>query len=329
MSSFRLLNEEDVRRALAGVDLVALMADALRAFSAGEVVQPVRSSILVGPERAVLGLMPAHIPSQAALGAKLVSVFNTNRAQGLPTHFATILLFDDHTGMLRAVMDGSHITEVRTAAVSAVAVRHLAAAPVRRMALFGCGAQARAHLRAIASESPELQGVRVWCPTRDRTAFVRQMSTTRGAALVAAESAEEAARGADLIVLATSSPEPVIDRRWVDAGALVISVGACRRDHREMDPSLVADARVVVDSRDAALVESGDIVQGIAEGRFGPGHIRAELGAVVGSREAVRDSAGDIVVFKSLGLAVEDVTVARVVLEKAIAADLGAQIAWP
>lgn len=327
MSSLvRLLTGQDVCRALAGVDLVGLMEAALGAFSAGEVVQPLRTSMLVGPERAYLGLMPAHIVSQAALGLKLVTVFNGNRTQGLPSHFATILLLDDQTGMLRAVMDGSHITEVRTAAVSAVAVRHLASAPVRRMALFGCGAQARSHLRAIVAESPSLQEVRVWSPHADRSAFVREMSAEVPVTLVASDTAEAAARGADLIVLVTSSPHPVLDRRWVDDGALVVSVGACRPDQREMDPDLVSASRLVVDSRAAALVESGDVVQGMAEGRFGPDHIRAELGALVRSGVNVRQTDADIVVFKSLGLAVEDVAVAHLVLARAIAEDLGSQV---
>lgn len=325
-TTVRLLTHQDVCRALVGVDLVRLMEGALAALSAGEVVQPIRSSLLVGAERAVLGLMPAHIASSAALGAKLVTVFNSNGARGLPSHFATILLFDDQTGMLRAVMDGSHITEVRTAAVSAVAVRHLARAPVRRMALFGSGAQARSHLRAIAAESPSIDEVRVWSPRADLSAFVRELAPEVDATLVASPTPEAAAREADLIVLVTASPQPVLDRRWVRDGALVVSVGACRRDHREMDPDLVAAARLVVDSRDAALVESGDIVQGIAEGRFGPDHIRAELGALVRSGVPVRESATDIVVFKSLGLAVEDVAVAHLALERALADGLGTQV---
>ena len=325
-TTVRLLTHHDVCRALAGVDLVSLMERALGALSAGEVVQPIRSSLLVGPERAVLGLMPAHIASRAALGAKLVTVFNSNGARGLPSHFATILLFDDQTGRLRAVMDGSHITEVRTAAVSAVAVRHLALAPVRRMALFGSGAQARSHLRALAAELPTLEEVRVWSPRADLSAFVRELSPEVSAGLVASPTPEDAARGADLLVLVTASPQPVLDRRWVRDGALVVSVGACRRDHREMDPDLVATARLVVDSREAALVESGDIVQGMADGRFGPDHLRAELGALVRSGVSVRESAADIVVFKSLGLAVEDVAVAHLVFERALADDLGTQV---
>lgn len=327
-STFRLLTEQDVRRALDGVDLVRLMAEALGAFSAGEVVQPVRSSVLVGPDKAVLALMPAHIAARSALGAKLVTVFNRNAERGLPSHFATVLLFDDQTGMLRAVMDGSFITEVRTAAVSALAVRHLAGAPVRRMALVGCGVQARSHLRAIAQECPALQEVRVWSPFSDRSVFVREMTSATTAALIDAQSAEASVRDADLVVLVTSSPTPVVERRWVRAGALVVSVGACRPDHREMDPELVAKSRLVVDSREAALVEAGDIVQGMVEGRFGPEHVLAELGAVVRSGVPVRTTDRDVVVFKSLGLAVEDVAVAAVVLDRAAGSDLGQQLSW-
>ncbi len=326
-SSFRLLTGDHVRRALDGVDLVALMEDALRVFSAREVVQPVRTALFVGPERSVLGLMPAHVPSRAVLGAKLVTVFNANHARGLPSHFATILLFDDQTGELVSIMDGSYITETRTAAVSAVAVRHLASRPARHLALFGCGVQARSHIRAITALGAPLQDVRIWSPFGNPVECAADLSAETGVRCTAAKSGEAAADGADLIVLATSSPQPVIDRGWVDPGALVISVGACRRDHREMEPELVAAARLFVDSREAALVESGDIVQGIAEGRFGPGHIRAELGDVILGRATPRESPSDVVVFKSLGLAVEDLASADAAYRRAVAGNIGVTLA--
>jgi alanine dehydrogenase len=321
--TFRVLTEDDVRSALAGVDLVQLMDDALRAFSERSVVQPIRTAVFVGREPSVLGLMPAYLPSRSALGAKLVTVFNGNRALGLPTHFATVLLFDDKTGALAAVMDGSHITEVRTPAVSAVAVRHLARRPVRRLALFGCGVQARSHLRTLVADVPSLDEVRVWCPDADRQAFIEAMRPVVPVRLVEATSGKDAARDADLVVLVTSSPEPVILHGWVSPGSLVISVGACRRDHREMDPELVASARVFVDSRDAALVESGDIMQLMAAGRFGADHLCGELGDVILGRVAARRSDNDIVVFKSLGLAVEDIAVADLVYRNAVASNRG------
>lgn len=322
----RLLTAHDVEQLLEGQDLAGLMEAALAAFSAGEVAQPVRTSVLVGAGRAVLGVMPAHIPSRSALGSKLVTVFNENGSRGLPTHFATVLLFDDQTGALTAIMDGSHITEVRTAAVSVVAVRHLAGAPVRRLALFGCGVQARSHLRALAAGVPTLEDVRVWSPVGEPSRFVGEMRSELRVSIVEAASGEAAAAGADLCVLVTASPDPVIDRGWVAPGALVVSVGACRRDHREMDAALVAGARVIVDSRAAALVESGDIVQGIAEGRFTEAHIRGELGDVVRGRVRARDRDSEIVVFKSLGMAVEDVAVADLVYRRALDLRVGADI---
>jgi len=324
--TFRLLTDHDVERLLEGQDLIGLMESALAAFSAGEVAQPVRTSVLVGPERAVLGVMPAHIPSRSALGSKLVTVFNGNASRGLPSHFATILLFDDRTGALVAVMDGSYITEVRTAAVSAVAVRHLAGAPVRRLALFGCGVQARSHLRALAAEVPALEEVRVWSPVGEPSRFADEMRAELRLTILEADSGEAAAAGADLCILVTASPVPVIERGWVAPGALVISVGACRRDHCEMDAALVAESSLFVDSRAAALVESGDIVRGISEGRFAPAHIRGELGEVIAGRVTARDREGEIVIFKSLGLAVEDVAAADLVYRRAVALQVGADI---
>jgi alanine dehydrogenase len=321
----RLLTEHDVARALEGVDLVALMADALQAFSSRAVVQPTRTVLSVGPDQAFFGVMPAWVPGRDALGAKLVSVFARNLDRGLPTHAATVLLFDAGTGALAAVLDGRYITEVRTAAVSVLAAETLAAGPIRRVAVFGCGVQARSHIRLMAARWPALEQVRAWSPLDDREPFADAMRAELGGRLAidAGAGPDATARDADLVVLVTSATEPVLARAWVRPGTLVIAVGACRPSHRELDPALVAGSRVFVDSRDAALAESGDIVCGIAEGRFGPAHLRGELGEVLLGRVAVREAAGDVVIFKSLGLAVEDVTVADVACRRALETGLG------
>lgn len=325
---FLFLTEADVTRALAGVDLVALMADALAAFSSRDVVQPMRTVLSVGPDQAFFGLMPAYLPRQDALGGKLVSVFERNRERGLPTHFATILLFDTATGALQALMDGRYITEMRTAAVSALAVQHLAAGPIRRVAVFGCGVQARSHLRTLAGRLPEVETIRVWSPFADRAPFAAALRRELALPIEEESSPVQAARNADLILLVTSATEPVLDQSWVRPGALVVAIGACRPTHREIDPALVARARVFVDSRDAALAESGDIVLGIAEGRFGPGHLAGELGDALLGRVLARVDPADIVVFKSLGLAVEDVTVAGCVYRRALDIGLGTRLSY-
>ena len=321
---FRLLMEKDLQCLLPPGELVDLMDHALEVFSTGRATNPARTVFFVGPERAYVGMMPACLPDDRALGAKLVTSFESNKARGMPSHFATVFLLDPETGRLRALLDGRYITEVRTAAVSAAAVRRLAAGPVNTVGLLGCGVQARGHVRTFSALfAPRV--IRVWSPSDDLAEFVEVAAAGNGLPLVRASSAESAVHGADVVVLVTNSADPVVDTAWVQPGAVVVSVGACRPDHREMDPALVACARLLVDSRDAAFAESGDVVQGIREGRFGPDHVRGELGQVIAGQVAARTSADEVVVFKSLGLAVEDVATANLAYRKAVERNVGSQ----
>ena len=314
---FRLLTEHHVAALLPPGDLIQAMETALARFSAGDVVQPVRTVLAVGPQQAYFGVMPAYVSEPPQLGAKLVTVFGQNPAKGLPSHLATILLFDPETGALMAVMDGRYITEARTAAVSAVSAKAMARPDASRLAILGSGVQARSHLEALV-EVRALADVRVWSPQpRSRERFVADMAGKVAPPIRACVSAEEAVRGADIVVLVTSSPTPVVDDAWVANGAHVISVGACRPDQREMAPALVARGRLVVDSRAAALVESGDVVQGIREGRFAEAHVIGELGEVLLGRVTGRRHADEVTIFKSLGMAVEDVAAADLVYRRA------------
>jgi len=320
------LTESQVQSLLPMGDLVAAMESAIARFSAGEVLQPMRTVLMVGPTKAYFGLMPAYIPQPASLGAKLVTVYSSNAARQLPSHLATIILLDPDTGALLALMDGRYITEARTAAVSAVSARKLAKADAATLAIIGSGVQARSHLEAYA-QVKTLRDVRIWSPKQtSREQFVTDMRPHVSATLRATATAEEAVRGADLIVLVTSSPTPVIEDAWVSPGAHVVCVGACRPDQREMPPALVARARLYVDSRAAALVESGDVVQGIKDGLFGPDHVRGELGEVVLGRVAGRADDQQITIFKSLGMAVEDVVAADLVFRRAVEAGTGTEL---
>jgi len=296
-----LLTESDVRALLTMPDLIAAMETALAAFSAGTVVQPVRTVLEVGDQKSFFALMPSYVPSTPALGAKLVTVYESNIARGLPTHLATIVMLDPETGALSAIVDGRYITEVRTAAVSAVSVKKLARENSAVLAILGSGVQARSHFEAL-SHVRTFREVRAWSPTRKNLdAFARETGA------IAAESPEAAVRGADIIVLAASSHTPILFNEWVAPGAHVVSVGATRPTQQEMDPALVARSRLFVDSRVAALKESGDVIP------FGDAHIVAELG----SPQAVRASQDEITIFKSLGLAVEDVVAAHLALTRA------------
>jgi len=330
-----LLTEDDVKSVVTMDDLIETMTFALRSFSTGGVVQPVRSVVMVN-EHAFFGVMPAYVRGGpgASLGAKLVTLFESNTARRLPTHLASIALLDPDTGALCALMDGRFITEARTAAVSAVTSRLLARKSASSLAIIGSGVQARSHLEAL-SRVHQLRQVTVWSPTEaHRDQFVawcqtgvRHVSDTGLTPDVrAVDHAGEAIVGADLVVLATSSPTPVIESGWVKPGAHVMSIGACRPNWREMDPALVARARLFVDSRAAALVESGDVVMGIQEGRFAADHIRGEIGELL-SGATGRTSDTDVTIFKSLGLAVEDVTAADLAYRRAVARGIGTELA--
>jgi alanine dehydrogenase len=323
---FRLLTEDHVKSLLTMGDLITAMESAVARFSAREVLQPVRSVLSVGPTHAFFGLMPAYMEQPPSLGAKLVTVFNANHDKGLPSHLATIVLLDPETGSLAALMDGRYITEARTAAVSAVSARYLARPDASTLAIIGTGVQARSHLEAYA-EVRTLTDVRVWSPhSKSRERFVGEMSGHVAARLHASDSAEAAVKGADLVVLATSATSPVVHDAWIAPGTHVVSVGACRPDQREMAPELVARARLFVDSRAAALVESGDVVMGIEEKRFDERHVAGELGDLVLGRVQGRMAGDDVTIFKSLGMAVEDVVAADLVLRRAVETGAGTEL---
>ena len=318
-----LLTEADVRALLPMRDLVDAMQNALAAYSTGQVQQPLRTIMEVGASRSILGLMPAFVPASGALGAKLVTVFGGNAALGLPTHLATIVLFDAETGALLAIMDGRYITEARTAAVSAVSVRLLARENASTLAIIGSGVQAHSHLEAISLVRP-LREVRVWSPTAEhRQRFASDARAVTAATVTPAPDARAAVAGADLIVLVSSAREPVVESEWVAEGAHICAAGACRPDQREMSTDLVRRARLFVDSRTGALAEAGDIVIPMKERAFDEGHIAGELGELAAGRIGGRSKSSDVTIFKSLGMAVEDVAAAHLAFERAAQRGLG------
>jgi ornithine cyclodeaminase/alanine dehydrogenase-like protein (mu-crystallin family) len=289
------LDEHAVGRLLRMEDLIPAMERALADFSGGKVVQPVRSMIPIPEHGGFLGLMPAHA---GALGVKLVTFYPENRR--VPTHHAVIQLFKPDSGEPLVTMDGRLITEERTAAVSAIATKFLARPEAAVLALIGSGAQARSHLKALRLIR-KFREVRVWSP-HHAEAFARAHG------IRAAASAQAAIAGADVIVTATTSRTPVLRGEWLSPGAHVNAVGACRPDWRELDDDMLLRARLYVDSREAATKESGDV--------RAAGAVVAELGEVVTGTKPGRSSPDEITVFKSLGLAVEDVVAADLVYRK-------------
>jgi thiomorpholine-carboxylate dehydrogenase len=289
------LNEQQVRQHLRMADLIPVMEKALIDFSEGKVTQPVRSVINVDPPGGFLGLMPAL--TREGLGLKAVTFYPTNAEDGIPTHMATIFLIDPQTGTSLAIMDGRLITEMRTAAVSAVATKLLAAPESKILAILGSGVQARSHAEALRRVR-NFEEIRVWSPTWEHA---KQFAEEIGATAV---SAEEAVRGADVVVTVTNSKTPVLKGSWLKSGCHVNAIGACRPDWRELDDEAMQKSVVFVDSRQGAMKESGDVILSGAK-------IYAELGEALAGK--VPPHADETTIFKSLGMAVEDIAAAMLV----------------
>jgi len=292
-------DDATVRRLLRLEDLIPAMAKALTDLSAGRVVQPVRSVMPIPSEDGFFFQMPAL--TEDALGIKLVTLINKNAERGVPTHLATIALFDPRTGEPRAVMDGTWITELRTAAVSAAATDALAQPDARVLTLLGSGALARTHAAAIASVRP-IDEIRVWGRTPDH---VRACADEVGGTVF--DEAAAAVDGADIVCTVTSATEPVLMGAWLKPGCHVNAVGAPRPEWRELDDDAMANV-VIADKREAAEQESGDVIgSGCA--------IYTEIGEILaGDKPAPVDA---VTVFKNLGQAVEDVAAAKLVYDAA------------
>jgi ornithine cyclodeaminase/alanine dehydrogenase-like protein (mu-crystallin family) len=292
------LDEQQVRKHLRMAELIPAMEKALIDFSAGKVTQPVRSVITVDPPGGFFGMMPALTPK--GLGIKIVTFYATNAKLRIPTHMATIFLVDPKTGTPLAVMDGTLITEMRTAAVSAAATKLLASPDAKVLAILGSGVQARSHVEALRYVR-KFDEIRVWSHTAEHAErFAKEIGAK-------AMPAEDAVRGADVIVTATNSKTPVLNGAWLKPGCHVNAVGACRPDWRELDDETMANV-VFVDSRAAAMKESGDIILSGAE-------IYAELGKALAAK--IPSRANETTVFKSLGMAVEDIAAALLVYRSA------------
>jgi ornithine cyclodeaminase len=258
-----------------------------------------------------MGLMPAHRGGERPLYAlKAVCIFPGNPARGLDAHQGTVTLFDGTTGQPTAIVDASAITAIRTAAVSALATRLLAAEDARELAILGAGVQAAAHLEALQAVR-DFERVRIYSPTREHAERLAQRAGG-GTTATVADNAEDALEGANVVVTATNSREPVLRREWLTPGAHVNAVGASAPTSRELDTATVADSSLFADSRESVLNEAGEFQLAVREGAIeGPDHIRAELGEVVAGMHPGRTDAQEITLFRSLGLAIEDMAAAE------------------
>jgi ornithine cyclodeaminase/alanine dehydrogenase-like protein (mu-crystallin family) len=312
-----LLSHDEVCALLPVAECISLMHAALVSLAEGLAHQPLRTIVRPPGAAGLLGLMPSYSSGErSAFGLKAICVFPGNAARGKDSHQGAVLMFSAETGELLAVVNASAVTAVRTAAVSGVATRALACEDAGDLAVVGAGVQARAHVEAMS----HVRRIRRCRVASRRVESARRLADELQGSyefpFEAVGTVEEALRGADLIVTATNAAEAVVRREWVSAGAHINAVGACTPNARELDAETVAASSLFVDSVESTLNEAGDYLRAAQERAVAPGHIRAELGEVLKGSKPGRTSAEEITLFKSLGLAVEDLAAAEYLYRK-------------
>ncbi|MDG3010828.1 ornithine cyclodeaminase family protein [Rhodococcus sp. D2-41] len=303
------LDSEAVRAALPMAKAIELMDTAMRRYCSGQVTQPLRTIIRPQTETGLLGTMPCHVAGDeyCGFGLKAMVLRPENPAQGLPLHIGVVMVFDPDTGAPSAVMDAGAITAIRTAAVSAVATRALSTAGAGDLAILGAGVQARSHLEAMAAVRP-LRRVRVWNRTHENAIDYQNWAAAwLDVPVEVMDDPAAALDGADLICTTMATKEPLVEAPWLAAGAHLNAVGGSFADARELTSDAVARTTIVVDSLESALAESGDLRHPLQEGLIAQRSVTTQLGEVLLGDRPGRTTDHEITLFKSLGLAVEDI----------------------
>ena len=317
MTDVLFVSQEEVPGLLPMAGCIETMERALATLARGQAQQPLRSILWLPGKPGALGLMPASIEPDRVLGVKVISFFHGNEGTELDTHQGAVLLFEAERGRLLAVIDATSITAIRTAAVSGVATKLLARADAQDLAIIGSGVQARTHLEAVL-QVRKVRRVRVASQSPERAKrFADRESARRGVTVEPVGSVREAVLGADIICTATSAKEPILEGAWISAGAHINAVGSSVPSARELDTAAVVRSRLYVDRRESTLNEAGDFLTPKKEGAIGDDHIVGEIGEVLTGKAPGRRSKDEITLFKSLGLAVEDVASARHIFEEA------------
>jgi len=324
-----LLSRDDVQSVLSMKDAITAVEEAFKEFARGMVEMPVRLSIPVERYGGVMLTMPAYIGGTFdALGQKVVTVYPENQEKcKLPTILATVQLFEPKSGNCIAVLDGTIITAMRTGAVSGVATKYLALNDSKSVAVLGAGVQAETQLEAVAEER-SIEVAKVYDPVEQRKAlYCEKMSRKLGIVVSAARDPRQAIRGSDIVICASTARTPVFKGEWLEPGMHINATGSHTPDTRELDTATIKRSKVVVDSREAALKEAGDLLIPIGEKSISSQHIWAELGEIILGKKEGRTSSQEITLFKSVGLALQDVSTAAVAYRKAIEQRKGIEVA--
>jgi ornithine cyclodeaminase/alanine dehydrogenase len=322
-----LLSRKDIESFLTIQDTIDIVEEAFKEYQQGTVKMPLRSVIAVEKHAGSVLYMPALLQGMGALGVKVVSVYPKNPTEyHLPTTIGVVLLNDPKTGNPIAIMDGSFLTAMRTGAVSGVATKYLARKNAKELGIIGTGVQGRMQVTAVCKVRP-IEKVKAYDIVPDqRSRFCEQISKDLGVQTIEAHTSEEAVRNSDIVITSSSSKEPVLKSEWLKAGAHINGIGSHTPNAREIDATTIKRAKLIVDTREAALKEAGDIMIPIAQGIITPEHIFAELGEIVTGKKQGRENDEEITLFKSQGLALQDVSTAWRIYELATKKGIGKSI---
>jgi alanine dehydrogenase len=321
-----VLSEKEVRRLIDVEELIDALERAHVQFSTGKAMMPVRQVVPLPEIKGRITSMPAYLSEDRALGMKVVTFFQENPNKNLPAILATIHLYSAATGKLEAVMDGTYITAIRTACASAVATKALANPNTPVLGVLGAGVQADSHIRALCKVR-EIKSIKVYSPSGNSAQKLKEeLETEIKIRIEPVKSAEEVVRDADLLVTATTAKEPILNFAWIKPGAHINAVGSHRPDLREIDGATMKRAKVFVDSRDAIMAECGDVLLAIKEGAITESHVSTEIGEVLAGIKPGRTKPEEITLYKSVGIAIQDVATAQLVYGKALREKAGVRV---
>ena len=320
-----LLSEKQVQGLIDIEELIAALEQAHIQYSTDNAVMPVRLVVPLPQIDGRITSMPGYLNEDKALGMKVVTYFQSNPKRNLPAILATIMLFSAETGKMIAAMDGSYITAIRTACASAMATKILANAQTPVLGILGAGVQARAHIQAL-TRVRKLEKIKLYSPSGASAAAVKREMAQVPVRMEVAENPEAAVRDADLVVTVTTSREPILKTDWLKPGVHINAVGSHRPDMREIDGATLARAKVVVDSREAIMAECGDILLALKEGSISKESIHGEIGEVLTGTKAGREHTDEVTLYKSVGIAIQDVATANLVYHKALKQEVGTTV---
>ncbi len=321
-----VLSEQHVQSLIEIDELIAALKRAHVQYSTGNAVMPVRLVVPLAQIRGRITSMPGFLTGDQALGMKVVTYFQENPQKDLPAILATILLFSAETGKIVAAMDGSYITAIRTACASALATEALANPRAPVLGILGAGVQARAHIQAL-TRVRKIECIRLYSPSGTSAAAIKkEMATQLNCPIEVCENAESAVRGADILVTVTTAKEPIVKPQWLKPGMHINAVGSHRPDLREIDGATLGRAKIVVDSRAAIMAECGDILLALKEKSIGENAIHAEIGEVLAGTKSGRKNSDEITLYKSVGIAIQDVAAAHLVYRKALDKSVGTTV---